>query len=549
MGFDGDLSRKEFLRAALAVGALAPFPSAAMALQDPPADRALTLDDLKGAERIAGVEFTDDERRAILRSVQGLGRGFANVRSLPIDYTVEPPLPFVPQGRVPGGRPGTGVRTTRVDVGKLSLEADKLPFLSAREVAALVRSKRLSPVDLTRLYLERLERYDPKLRCVVTLTPELAMRQARAAENEIAKGQYRGPLHGLPYAIKDLFATKGVPTTWGADPYQGRILDDEATVVTRLDRAGAVMLGKFSLGALAMGDVWFRGRTNNPWNLDQGSSGSSAGSACATAAGLCAFSVGTETLGSIVSPSHQCRVTGLRPTYGRISRAGAMAVSWTMDKVGTICREVEDCALVLAALHGSDPRDISAVDRPFHYRPDPDFKRLRIGVLGDVYEECLAPLRATGAKLAPIAFDPLPEGVGVILGVEAAAAFDAFTRGDEIDQLRNSSWPLTYRSNRYVPAVEYLQAQRGRRLAMRSFEERFGDFDLFVAPERGGATLFVTNLTGHPQLLLPFGLDAQGRQRSVSFVGRLYDEATILACARVVQEATGFHKSHPNLVP
>lgn len=545
MGFDGDLSRKEFLGALLAMGAFSSASAWGEAIQDPPTT--LTADDLRAAERVAGIEFTEDERKAILRSVQGFGRGFANVRSLPIDYSVEPPLPFAPQGRVPTARPGTGVRTTRVNVAALPLDKERLPFLSARELAALVRAKRISPVELTRLYLERLERYDPQLRCVVTLTPEHALKQARQAEEEIGRGKYSGPLHGLPYAIKDLFATRGTPTTWGADPFQDRILDDEATVVTRLNQAGAVMLGKFSLGALAMGDVWFKGRTNNPWNLEQGSSGSSAGSSCATAAGLCAFSVGTETLGSIVSPSHQCRVTGLRPTYGRISRAGAMAVSWTMDKVGPICREVEDCALVFAALHGSDPRDISAVDRPFHYRPDPDFRKLKIGVLGNVYEECLTPLRKAGATLAHIAFDPLPEGVAIILGVEAAAAFDAFTRGEEIQKLRNSAWPTTYRSNRYVPAVEYLQAQRGRRLAMRAFEERFADFDLFVAPERGGATLFVTNLTGHPQLLLPFGLDAQGRQRSVSFVGRLYDEATILACARLVQEATGFHRVHPKL--
>lgn len=546
MGFDGDLSRKEFLGALLAMGAFPPAaPWSAESTQDP--SPGLTIEDLRAVERVAGLEFSEEERKAILRSVQGFGRGFSSVRSLPIDYTVEPPMPFVPEGRVPAARAGTSVRTSRVNLAALPLDKDRLPFLAARELAALVRAKRISPVELAHLYLERLERLDPLLRCVVTLTPELALKQARSAEDEIVKGKYRGPLHGLPYAIKDLFATRGVPTTWGADPFQDRILDDEATVVARMNRAGAVMLGKFSLGALAMGDVWFRGRTNNPWNLDQGSSGSSAGSACATAAGLCAFSIGTETLGSIVSPSHQCRVTGLRPTYGRISRAGAMAVSWTMDKVGPICREVEDCALVLAALHGSDPRDRSAVERPFHYRPDPDFRMLKIGVFGNVPEECLAPLRKAGAALAPIVFDPLPEGVSVILGVEAAAAFDAFTRGEEIKALRNSAWPITYRSNRYVPAVEYLQAQRGRRLAMRSFEERFADFDLFVAPERGGATLFVTNLTGHPQLLLPFGLDAQGRARSVSFVGRLYDEATILACARLVQEGTGFHREHPRL--
>lgn len=545
MGFDGDVSRKEFLGvlAALAAAGALPTRAAAQEQEAPAIDAAL----LKSWEPLLKLGFTDEELEGILRTVRGFPAGFDAVRAMPIDYTVEPPTPFKPWGRVPTTRAGTSVRTTRVESRTLPSSEEAIAFLSARELAAHVRARRISPVELTNLYLRRIERLDPKLLCVVTLTPELALEQARLAEREIAQGKYRGPLHGLPFAIKDLFATKGIPTTWGAGPYAGQVFDTDATVVQKLRAAGAVMLGKFSLGALAMGDQWFKGRTNNPWNLEEGSSGSSAGSACAMAAGLAAFSVGTETLGSIVSPSHQCRVTGLRPTYGRTSRAGAMAVSWTMDKVGPICREVEDTALVFAALHGSDPLDAATVDRPFHFKPQADLGKLKIGVLGTLPEEATRVLERLGAKLEHIQFDPMPAGVSVILGVEAAAAFDAFTRSDQIDGLTRTTWPITYRANRYVPAVEYLQAQRGRTLLQRRFEEQFGDFDLFVAPERALATLTITNLTGHPQVLLPFGSDDRGRQRSISFVGRLYDEATILSVASMVQRATDFHKKHPSL--
>jgi Asp-tRNA(Asn)/Glu-tRNA(Gln) amidotransferase A subunit family amidase len=366
---------------------------------------------------------------------------------------------------------------------------------------------------------------------------------------DIRAGRYRGPLHGVPYGIKDIFAVKGYPTGWGAEPYAEQVFDYDATVVERLERAGAVLLAKLSVGALAMGDHWYRGRTKNPWNPAQGSSGSSAGSSSATAAGLAGFTIGTETMGSIMSPSHQCRVTGLRPTYGRVSRYGAMGLSYTMDKVGPICRFAEDCALVLAALLGSDPNDRTTSDRSLRYVPQVDWKRLKVGVLVDprsdpkdraaVEGDEIAQLLASwGARVEPIRFEPAPQGLGVILGVEASSAFDEFTRGEKIHELKNSSWPLTFRANRYVPAVEYLQAQRVRSEVMERFEREFGDFDMFLAAGNGGYSLGLTNYTGHPQILVPMEPDEKNGSRSRSIVGRLYDEARLIAVAKAIQDAT-----------
>jgi Asp-tRNA(Asn)/Glu-tRNA(Gln) amidotransferase A subunit family amidase len=311
------------------------------------------------------------------------------------------------------------------------------------------------------------------------------------------------------------------------------------------------------MGSLAQGDVWFKGRTKNPWNPTQGSSGSSAGSSCATAAGLVAFAIGTETLGSIMSPSHQCRVSGLRPTFGRVSRHGAMALSWTMDKVGPICRIVEDCAIVFGSLLGEDPRDDATVEFPFKWQPNLDLKKLKVGFLigqnddpKDLSrlekDEYLKALVELGVKPLPIKFTPVPNGVNIVLRVESAAAFDAFTRSEAIQNLKNSSWPDTFRGNRYVPAVEYLAAQRARRLVMTRFEEELGDVDVVVTNERGGNTLFITNLTGHPQVLVPLKAAENGNQRSCSVIGRLYDEGTALAVAHAIQMKVGPLQERPD---
>ncbi|HWD39539.1 MAG TPA: amidase [Fimbriimonas sp.] len=374
-----DLSRKQLIKSLILAAAAPALPSGAVGQQ--PHSQEISLDDLRAFGRISGVAFTDEELGEILEGVREARAGFEDARSRwPIEFRTEPRTIFTPLAG--GSIPGAVVRSkpTRATITKRPSDED-LAFASVKDLGFLIRTRKISPVELTTLYLDRMKRYGDKLLCLVTLTEELAMAQAKKAEDEIASGHYRGPLHGIPCGVKDLFATKGIPTTWGAGPYEHQVFDFDCTVVRKLQEAGAVLIGKLSMGSLAMGDVWFRGRTKNPWNPKEGSSGSSAGSAAATAAGLVGFAIGTETLGSIVSPSIRCRVTGLRPTYGRISRYGAMALSYTMDKAGPICRTAEDCALVLAALCGSDPGDPSAVDRPFTWPVRIDFSKLKIGFM------------------------------------------------------------------------------------------------------------------------------------------------------------------------
>lgn len=552
------LTRKELLGAAAALAATIALPRKALG-QEPAKPEEITLDDLRAAQRLAAVSFTDEQLKEVLPDVKDWVASYAAVRAMPITYEVEPPTPFEPLTMRPA-RVKAGVSAKASPVPGISRPANEedLAFLSVGELAQLVKSRKLSSAELTEMYLARLQRYGDELLAVVTLMPDRARADAKQADEEIRGGHYRGPLHGIPTGVKDLFATKGVPTTWGAEPYKDQVFDYDSTVVERLKAAGAVICGKLSMGGLAQGDLWFRGRTKNPWNPAEGSSGSSAGSAACVSAGLLPFAIGTETLGSIVSPSNQCRVTGLRPSYGRISRHGAMAVSWTMDKVGVIARRSEDCALVLAALAGRDPRDASSVDRPFHYQPLIDVSRLKIGYLLGPNEdpktstkpqtmEALIILQRLGARPVPVAISPAPDAEIAILEVEAAAAFDELTRSERINLMKDSPWPPQYRGSRFIPAVEYVQAQRARTLLMRRIEEELGDLDLVVAEGRGGHTLALTNLTGHPQVLLPFGVDDKGKPRSVSLIGRLYEEDTLLAVANAIQSATSYHRLRPDL--
>jgi Asp-tRNA(Asn)/Glu-tRNA(Gln) amidotransferase A subunit family amidase len=419
------------------------------------------------------------------------------------------------------------------------------------------------------MYLVRLERLDPKLESVITLTKELALEQAARADREIAAGRYRGPLHGIPWGAKDLLSTEGYPTTWGAKSHEDQLIDENATVVERLEEAGAVLVAKLSLGALAWGDVWFGGRTRNPWNLEQGSSGSSAGPAAATAAGLVGFSIGSETWGSIVSPSTRCGVTGLRPTFGRVSRHGAMALSWTMDKLGPICRSVEDCALVLEAIHGPDGRDATAVDLPFAWDAGIDATRLRLGYVKSLFEApldeedesaaevrehdlaTLEKLREIGFDLVPIELPDLPvESLAFILSAEAAAAFDDLTRSGRDDLLVRQvryAWPNVFRQARMIPAVEYIQANRVRTILIQRLAAILEAIDVYVVPSYGGDHLLMTNLTGHPAVVLPNGFKEDGTPTSITFMGRMFGEAELLAVAKAYQDATPFHTKYPQL--
>jgi Asp-tRNA(Asn)/Glu-tRNA(Gln) amidotransferase A subunit family amidase len=368
-------------------------------------------------------------------------------------------------------------------------------------------------------------------------------------------------LHGIPYGAKDLLAVADYPTTWGAMPYREQVLNQNATVIKKLEDAGAVLVAKLSLGALAWGDVWFADTTRNPWNLEQGSSGSSAGSASAVAAGLVPFAIGSETWGSIVSPATRCGATGLRPTFGRVSRTGAMALSWSMDKLGPLCRTVEDCALVFDAIRGSDGLDLSVVDLPFNYDANVDLGSLRIGYLKEDFDNdstfmeqnraALQLLRDLGADLVEIKLPEQPvDPLGVILSAEAAAAFDELTRSNRDDlmvrQIKNA-WPNVFRSSRFIPAVEYIQANRQRSILIEQMADLMQEIDVYIAPSFQGDNLLLTNLTGHPCVVLPSGFNDVGEPVSITFMGKLYDEGTVLAVAWKYQQAAGFLKKHPPL--
>ncbi len=534
----------------LVAAAASAIPASLVTTQAKASGEEITLDDLKSMEKIAGISFSDEERKRVLAEIRGARSGFAGIRKQPITATVEPSTTFHPLGG--GSISGARVRARRTPSNPARRGTDEdVAFLPLKDLAHLIETKQVSPVELTELYLSRLKKYGDRLLCVITLTEDLAMEQARRAEQEIKAGKYRGPLHGIPYGIKDLFSTKGIPTTWGAGPFEHQVFDYDATVVERLNAAGAILVAKLSCGSLAQGDVWFRGTTKNPWNPKQGSSGSSAGSAAATAAGLVGFSIGTETYGSITSPSVRCRVTGFRPTYGRVSRYGAMGLSYTMDKVGPICRDVEDCALVFAAICGADSKDLASVDRSFEYPHRLSLKKLRVGWVGPesglTSDSVLKLLREAGATIKPVKFSPMPDGVNQILNVEAGSAFDEFTRGEAIHDLKNSSWPETFRASRYIPGVEYLQAQRARTLLMHKFEEEFGDLDLVVGGGVLGPILGHCNYCGHPQVALPFGDDGKGNSQSRSLVGRLYRDDELLTIAKFVQGQFDFHRRRPDL--
>lgn len=479
-------------------------------LQDGQAAK-ITKEMLREAERLAGLEFTDQERDLMLDGLNDYLEKYRKLRTVTLDNSVAPALRFDP---IPPGMVfETQRRPIRISTARkveVPSNLEDLAFWPVLDLAGLIQSRRVSSVQLTNMYLDRLKRYDPKLQCVITLTEELAQKQAKRADEEITAGRYRGLLHGIPWGAKDLLAVKGYKTTWGAMPYKDQMIDLDATVVKRLEEAGAVLVAKLTLGALAWGDVWFGGKTRNPWDPEKGSSGSSAGPATATAAGLVGFSIGTETWGSIVSPSTICGVTGLRPTFGRVSRYGAMALSWSMDKIGPICRTVEDCAVVLDAIYGPDDKDATVVDLPFNWDASGDAKTLKVGYLKSDFEKdredaqwkandlaTLDVLRDLGFNLTPIELPDYPiEAMALILNVEAAAAFDELTRSNRDDllvrQIQNA-WPNGFREARMVPAVEYIQANRLRTLVMKAMQERLAGIDVYVSPSFEGQNGLLTN--------------------------------------------------------
>lgn len=535
------------------------FPGALWAQSDG-AESAITSDTIEAAARLAGLQISAADRDEMVASINANLAGIEALRKIPIDQNVPPPLYFNPA--VPGQTfsherrafvPGPRGPVTR------PANLHEAAFWPLTDLAQLIESRQLSSLELTRLYLDRIARYDPLLHSVITLTGELAIDQARRADEEIAAGNYRGPLHGIPWGAKDVIAKRGYRTTWGSEAYRDQTVDIDATVVTRLERAGAVLIAKLSTGEIARGDRWFDRQTRNPWKTDEGSGGSSAGPGAATAAGLVGFSLGSDTTGSILGPSRTCGISGLRPTFGRVSRHGVMPVCWSLDKVGPMCRSVEDCAIVFEAIRGPDNLDLAVVDMPFNFDGNRGLEGLRVGYLAAAFAEeahendlaTLASLRELGADLQAV---QLPEHAGMdalqMLLVDEAAAFDELVQTGKIDLLiqdRDEPEDMLMRVARLLPAVEYLQIQRLRMLMMQGMERALRDVDLYVAPHRGSSNTSATSLSGHPAISVPNGFDADGKPTGILFVGKLYGEADLLAAAGTYQDANDFHLAIPDL--
>ena len=613
------LGRRRFL-AVCSVAGLANtlLPGALLALASPPANgqaadgakavpAKITPQMIDAAAAIAGLTLTDEQKTMMLNGLNSQRESAAAIRDLHIPNSVAPAIVFDPVP--PGMVLDTVKRPMQISAARHVVyerassggSLESLAFLTVRDLAELLRTRRITSTELTKMYLARLKRLDSTLHCVITLTEERALKQAAAADAEIAAGKHRAPLHGIPWGAKDLLAVKGYPTTWGAGGFEQQQFDEDAEVVKRLDAAGAVLIAKLTMGALAQGDLWGGKpgvRTRNPWNTRQGSSGSSAGAASATSAGCVGFSIGTETLGSISSPSTRCGVTGLRPTFGLVPRTGAMALSWTMDKIGPICRSVEDCALVLSAIYGPDGHDLAVQPAAFNWDAGFDWKKLRVGYLKAAFDPtsdplpakptdaqkagyerrvydakylaaALAALRKMNVSPIPLDMPKFPFGdITPVLEAEAAAAFDDLTRNGRDALLAGQldfDWPNQFRVAHFYSAVDYIQAMRARSLAIAEMAKLFSNVDIIVTPSQG-IQLTATNLSGHPAVIVPNGIrggDAPkppndqdgslqnvggpGTPLSLTFLGALYSDARLAAFARAYQEATGFHRVHPKL--
>jgi Asp-tRNA(Asn)/Glu-tRNA(Gln) amidotransferase A subunit family amidase len=525
-------------------------------------EKADTIRLIQQTVKLYDLDFTDAEADSMLGNINNNLQLYKGMhKTLPAN-DIPYPFAFNPAPL------GTKVPAKKIKINwdipaRVELPANKneLAFYSIPQLASLIINKKISSVDLTKFFIDRLKKWGDTLECVITLTEDLAMKQAKQADDELSKGYYRGPLHGIPYGLKDLFAVKGYKTTFGSTPYKDQVLDVDSYVYTALKKAGAVLCAKLSLGALAYNNKWFGGETKNPWDLKQGSSGSSAGSAAATVAGLLPFAIGTETLGSIVSPSTRCGATGLRPTFGSISRYGAMVLCWSLDKAGPISRSAEDDAIVFAAINGTDGNDPGAMMHAFNYTGKLDWKKLRIAYAENYFKR-LAPdaaewkvldvYRSLGANVKPVTF---PDStlypvnlISIILNAESAAAFDELTRtnrDDLIERQDKDFWPNSFRVARTIPAVEYINANRYRYNLCKAMYNFMKDYDVLIVPTFAGRQLAITNLTGNPVVCMPMGFNKNGSPISITLIGQLYDEATILAAAKTYQDKTDFNKKHP----
>jgi len=521
----------------------------------------VTMSQLVGTEKMFDLDFTQPKRDSMISALTDKLKTYRYLHAQNLNNDVAYPLWYSPL------IPGMVVPKKQMPVSfnipsnvNLPVDRNQLAFYSIPQLASLIKNKKISSEQLTRIYLDRLKKYGPVLHCVIEITEDIAISQAKKADEEIAAGKYRGPLHGIPYGIKDLFAVASTHTTWGTPPYKDQVVNQTAFVAAKLQEAGAVLVAKLSLGELAMDDVWFGGMTRNPWDLTKGSGGSSAGSASATAAGLVPFAIGTETYGSIVDPSMRCGVTGLRPTYGSVAKSGAMNLAWSSDKIGPICRSAEDAAIVFYYIHGADEQDGSSIARAFNYTGTTDIKKLKIAYVsnyidslpsGSTEKQMLTVLKAMGAQLIPFYFPDSLHGdelLSLIIGAESAAAFDPLTRSskdDDMVQQNKDRWPNIFRTSQFVPAVDYINACRMRFLIMKKMDPVLDTYDIIIAPPETGDQLAITNLTGNPSITIPNGFLPNGMPASISFIGKHFEEATLLAFARAYQERTGFQLKHP----
>lgn len=601
-----DEARRHFLGYFSSIGLGATLLPGALWAQAQQSDApAITLEMLQHALKISGLEFSEDDEKAMLNGLNQNANRYDEIRALKIPNDVSPPFYFS------SITPGMKVNKTRAPlvfstpIVKRPANIEDLAFASVVELGHLLKTRKVTSVELTEMYLGRLHKYNDKLNCVVTFLDETALAQAKHADAEIAAGKYRGPLHGVPWGAKDIIAVKGFKTTWGSGAYKDQVIDEDASVIEMLRDAGAVLVAKVTSGELAQGDQWFGGQTKNPWNLEQGSSGSSAGPASATAGGCVAFGIGTETSGSILSPSGRCGISGLRPTFGRVSRYGVMALSWTQDRLGPLCRYAEDCAVVMSAIAKPDGRDLSVSEIPFNWNAKLDIRKLRVGYLKDAFDETrdpaakklddatLAQMQALGVKLIPLTTPDWTLDVSSY-SVESAVFFDELIRTGRDKQLTNPSRGNGWRGARLIPAVEYLQAQRARSMMMMKLAEATADVDVYLAPANNGgggggrgaggrgrgvaATADgaapaaggrgrgggggagnamrrspmqrhsnMANLACYPALAIPNGFYENGSPATMTFMARPFGEAELIAVAKAYQDAAGFHLKHPAL--
>ena len=521
----------------------------------------ITVGIISEAEKIIGQHFTTAQADSMLNLLNGFNNSYESLHKLNMANSVVPALNFNP---VPVGfvSPDTknGFKLDKMTSTKMPADKNDLAFYTIRQLAELVKSKQISSVELTRFFIDRLKKYNPQLLFAVTITEEHALKKAAEADAEIKAGKYRGVLHGIPFGVKDLLAQKDYKTTFGSVVYKDQQLNIDATVVSKLEAAGGILVAKTTLGELAMGDVWFGGKTKNPWDITRGSSGSSAGSASAVSAGCLPYAIGSETLGSIVSPSTECGDTGLRPSFGRVSKYGAMALSWSMDKLGPIARCVEDAAIVFNAIQGTDGKDLSTIAAPFNYDgTGKSLKGYKIGYIKRDFERngnratdsaTLAKLKELGAELVPLEYPKMPiSAMTFILDAEAAAAFQELVlthKDDQLVQQHKNAWPNVFRASQFISAAEYIQANRARTLLIQDWYEKLKGLDLYITPSYT-INLSMTNLTGNPCVVLPNGFNQKGRPLSITFMGQLFGEGKMLQAAKIYQDATDFHKKHPSL--